>query len=115
MVVHTMPDCDTVIGEDVTVAHGAILHGCAIHRGAIIGMNAVIQDFSEIGEQAMIAAGSVVTTNMQVPARHLAAGVPAVVKKMIEGTSLMWVASSADSYKELARDYLEQGIGKVAG
>ncbi|MFY9257478.1 MAG: gamma carbonic anhydrase family protein [Dethiobacteria bacterium] len=110
-VVHVMPDCETVVGEDVTVAHGAVLHGCKIARGAIIGMNAVLQDFCEIGEEAMIAAGSVVTDRMIIPARHLAAGIPAQVKKEIAGSSLMWVTSSAPSYRELARSYLRQGIG----
>jgi len=74
VVVHVIPDCETVIGEAVTVAHGVILHGCTIDKGAIIGMGAVVQDFSHIGEEAMIAAGTVVPSNMQVPPRHLAAG-----------------------------------------
>lgn len=111
-VVHVMPDCETVIGEDVTVAHGAVLHGCRIGRGAIIGMNAVLQDFCEIGEGAMIAAGSVVTDRMVIPAHHLVAGVPARVKKEIAGTSRMWVSTSASSYRELARSYLKQEIGR---
>ncbi|HOA35580.1 MAG TPA: gamma carbonic anhydrase family protein [Bacillota bacterium] len=111
-VIHVMPDCETVIGENVTVAHGAVLHGCRIGRGAIIGMRAVVQDFCEIGEEAMIAAGSVVTDRTIIPARHLAAGVPARVKKEIAGTSLMWVSSSAASYRKLAQSYLQQGMGK---
>jgi carbonic anhydrase/acetyltransferase-like protein (isoleucine patch superfamily) len=74
-------------------------------------MNAVLQDYCEIGEEAMIAAGSVVTDRMIIPARHLAAGIPAQVKKEIAGSSLMWVTSSAPSYRELARSYLRQGIG----
>jgi carbonic anhydrase/acetyltransferase-like protein (isoleucine patch superfamily) len=111
VVIHVMPDCETVVGDNVTVAHGTVLHGCLIKRGAIIGMNSVVQDFSEIGEQAMIAAGSVVTDNTKIPARHLAAGTPAKVKKEIDGTSLMWVAASAASYRDLARSYLDQGIG----
>ncbi|MGB4215070.1 MAG: gamma carbonic anhydrase family protein, partial [Dethiobacteria bacterium] len=85
---------------------------CRIGRGAIIGMRAVVQDFCEIGEEAMIAAGSVVTDRTIIPARHLAAGVPARVKKEIAGTSLMWVSSSAASYRKLAQSYLQQGMGK---
>lgn len=111
--VHVMPDCETVVGDNVTVAHGTVLHGCLIQQGAIIGMNSVLQDFCEIGEQAMIAAGSVVTDNTKIPARHLAAGTPATVKKEIDGTSLMWVAASAASYRELAQSYLKQGIGRT--
>ncbi|NLA27509.1 MAG: gamma carbonic anhydrase family protein [Firmicutes bacterium] len=111
-VIHAMPECETVVGENVTVAHSAVLHGCRIGRGAIIGMRSVVQDFCEIGEEAMIAAGSVVTDGTIIPARHLAAGVPARVKKEIEGTSLMWVTSSSSSYQELAQSYLKQGIGR---
>lgn len=111
VVVHVIPGHETIIGENVTVSHSVVLHGCTIEKGAIIGMGAVVQDFCLIGEEAMVAAGSVVPTNMQVPPRHLAAGVPAEVKKEITGTSLMWVSQSAPAYKELAMKYIEQGIG----
>ncbi len=112
-VIHVMPDCETIIGDDVTVAHGAVVHGCNISRGAMIGMRAVLQDFCEIGEEAMVAAGSVVTDRTIVPARHLAAGVPARVKKEISGTSMIWVATSTSSYRELAKRYLQQGVGLI--
>ena len=110
-VVHIIPDCETVIGENATVSHNTVLHGCTIEKGAIVGMGAIVQDFCLIGEEAMVAAGSVVPANMKVPPRHLAAGVPAEVKKEITGTSLMWVLQSAPAYTELAEKYLEQGIG----
>jgi len=113
-VVHVIPDCETVIGENVTVAHGAILHGCKIEKGAIIGMGAIVQDFAVIGEEAMIAAGSVVPTNMIIPPRHLAAGVPAEIKKEITGASLLWVSTSAPMYRELAERYLKQWLGGQA-
>lgn len=112
-VIHVMPDCETIIGDDVTIAHGAVVHGCNISRGAMIGMRAVLQDFCEIGEEAMVAAGSVVTDRTIVPARHLAAGVPARVKKEISGTSMIWVATSTSSYRELAKRYLQQGVGLI--
>ena len=110
VVVHVIPDCETAIGENVTVAHGAVLHGCTIDRGAIVGMGAVVQDFAQVGEEAMIAAGSVVPSNMKIPPRHLVAGVPAEVKKEITGASLMWVATSASMYRELAEKYRNQEI-----
>ncbi len=112
VVVHVIPECKTVIGENVTVAHGAVLHGCSIENGAVIGMNAVLQDFCQIGEYAMIAAGSVVSSNMEVPPRHLAAGVPAQIKKEITGTSLMWITQSAPMYQEIAQRYIDQGISE---
>lgn len=111
-VIHVMPDCETIVGEDVTVAHGAILHGCSIGKGAVIGMRSVVMDFSEIGAEAMIAAGSVVKERTIVPPRHLAAGVPAEVKKEISGRSLAWIATSTRAYRELAGSYLQQGMGR---
>lgn len=111
VVVHVIPECETVIGENVTVAHGSILHGCQVDKGAIVGMGSILQDFCLIGEEAMVAAGSVVPDSMHIPPRHLAAGVPAKVKKPIEGTSLMWVAQSALMYRELAGRYIKQGLG----
>jgi len=111
-VVHVIPEAETVIGENVTVAHGAVLHGCTIESGAVIGMSAVLQDFCLIGEGAMVAAGSVVPANMQVPPRHLAAGTPAKIKKEIAGDSLIWISQSASIYRELAKKYLQQGIDK---
>lgn len=113
-VIHVMPDCETIIGEEVTVAHGAVLHGCRVKKGAVVGMRAVVMDFCEVGEEAMIAAGSVVTNRMIIPPRHLAAGAPAEVKKEIDGASLMWVAASTSSYRELAQSYLKQKIGYKA-
>ncbi len=111
VVVHIIPECETIIGENVTIAHGVVLHGCHIDRGAVVGMNAVVQDFCRIGEEAMIAAGSVVPSNMEVPPRHLAAGSPAKIKKEITGNSLMWISQSASMYQELANRYIEQGLG----
>ena len=107
-VVHLLPNGETIIGEEVTVAHGAILHNCTVKKGAVIGMNATILDFAEIGEYAMIAAGSVVVDKTIVPDRHLAAGTPAVVKKKIDGTSLWWIEQSAKSYQALARKYITE-------
>ncbi len=110
-VIHLLPDGETVIGDEVTVAHGAILHNCTVKKGAVIGMNATILDFSEIGEYAMVAAGSVVTDKTIVPARHLAAGAPAVIKKEIDGNSLWWIDQSAKAYQVLAQKYIRERDG----
>jgi len=111
VVIHTMSDNNTIIGQKVTIAHGAILHGCTVGDGAIVGMNAVLMDFCQIGEQAMVAAGSIVKERAVIPARHLVAGIPAEIKKPIEGNSLAWVERSAASYRQLTNYYLEQGLG----
>src|SRR5687768_4565915 len=94
-VVHVSSRGATVVGDDVTIGHGAVLESCEIGSGALIGMNAVILQGAVIGEAALVAAGSVVPSGMTVPGRHLAAGTPAVVKKEISGESLRWVTGSA--------------------
>jgi carbonic anhydrase/acetyltransferase-like protein (isoleucine patch superfamily) len=62
-----------------------------------------------------VAAGAVVGSGAEVPARTLAAGTPARVKKELDGESLRWVTTSAAHYVELSRSYLQQGIGRVDG
>jgi carbonic anhydrase/acetyltransferase-like protein (isoleucine patch superfamily) len=112
-VIHVSARGATVIGEDVTVGHGAILESCTVGNGALIGMNAVVLQGATVGGQALVAAGSVVGDGAEVPARHLAAGTPARVKKALEGASLGWVTLSAAHYVELSREYLAQGVGRV--
>ncbi|MDQ3605791.1 MAG: gamma carbonic anhydrase family protein [Gemmatimonadota bacterium] len=110
-VIHVSARGPTHIGAEVTVGHGAILESCTIGDGALIGMNAVILQGAEVGERALIAAGAVVGDGARIPAGHLAAGVPARVKRELEGASLAWIDTSATHYVELSRSYLAAGIG----
>lgn len=112
-VIHVSARGPTTIGPQVTVGHGAILESCTIGRGALIGMNAVVLQGATVGEQALVAAGAVVPDGGDVPARHLAAGAPARVKKELEGSSLGWVLNSSSHYVELSREYLGEGVGRV--
>jgi carbonic anhydrase/acetyltransferase-like protein (isoleucine patch superfamily) len=105
-VVHTIRDFTTEVGPDATVGHGAVLHACRVGPGAVIGINAAVLNRALVGEQAMVAAGSAVPENGVVPARHLAAGAPAEVKKELSGSALDWVTRSAKVYQELAQHYL---------
>src|SRR2546421_7666022 len=88
----------TQVGENVTVGHGAILHGCTVKDGALIGMNAVVLDRAVIGEGALVAAGAVVTPNTHVPAKMLAAGVPAKVLRHLSNAEEEMVAEGAVNY-----------------
>lgn len=114
VVLHVSRQGPTLIGSDVTLGHGAILESCVVGDGALIGMNAVVLQGARVGEQALVAAGAVVGAGAQVPARHLAAGTPAKVKKELEGESLRWVGTSAAHYVALSRSYLAQGVGGVS-
>jgi carbonic anhydrase/acetyltransferase-like protein (isoleucine patch superfamily) len=108
VVVHVERERPTIIEADATVGHGAVLEACVIQSRAVVGMHAVVMNGAIIGEEAMVAAGAVIPEGMQVPARHLAAGVPAVVKKELSGRSLEWVGMAAEDYRELAATYLRE-------
>lgn len=113
-VLHVSAQGATEIGDEVTIGHGAVLESCTVGHGALIGMNAVVLQRAAVGEGALIAAGAVVPEGAEVPARHLAAGVPARVRKELDGASLGWVTHSAGHYVELARRYREEGLGQAA-
>jgi carbonic anhydrase/acetyltransferase-like protein (isoleucine patch superfamily) len=100
----------TRIDDDVTIGHAAVMEDCHVKNHALIGMNAVLLNGSIIGEGSLIAAGSVVAEGVEIPDRVLAAGVPAKVKKPIEGEAARWIESGAQEYVHLTRIYKEEGI-----
>lgn len=110
-VIHVSAEGPTLVGDEVTVGHGAVFESCEIRRGALIGMNAVLLHHAIIGEESLVAAGSVVPSGMEVAPRTLVAGSPATARKTLEGESAGWIRGSARHYVELSRAYLEQGIG----
>jgi carbonic anhydrase/acetyltransferase-like protein (isoleucine patch superfamily) len=105
-VLHSTPERPTVVGEGVTVGHGAVLEGCTIARGALVGMNAVVLHGAVVGEEALVAAGSVVTDGTELPPRTVAAGAPCRVRKTLSGASAEWIAHAAETYVRLSRTYL---------
>ncbi len=112
-VLHVSARGATIVGDGVTVGHGAVFESCTIGEGSLIGMNAVVLHGASIGKGALVAAGSVVPEGMEVPAGSLVAGIPARVRKQLEGESANWVRNSADHYVELADQYLAQEIGRA--
>jgi len=103
----------TIVGDDVTVGHCAVMEDCDIKNHALIGSNATLLNGCIIGEGSLVAAGSVVGERVEIPARVLAAGAPAKVKKELDGSAASWVAIAADEYVHLSRSYLAQSIGAV--
>ena len=104
-VIHCAEDLPTVIEENATVGHSALLEGCVVERGALVGMGAIMLQRSRLGAHSMLAAGAVLAEGEQVPAGHLAAGVPARTKKPLAGSSSSWVATAAEHYQQRARRY----------
>lgn len=99
---HGFPGKDTVVGPEATIGHGAVLHGCVIRRGALVGMNAVVNDNAEVGEEAMVAALAFVKAEGRIPARALAAGIPARVLRELSPEELQWKKDNMLLYQQLA-------------
>jgi len=95
-----------VIGNDVTIGHNVILHGCTIRDRVLIGMGAIIMDGALIGEDSVVGAGALVTEGTIVPPKSLILGSPAKVKRAVTGNELAWIKESADNYVAYARQYL---------
>jgi carbonic anhydrase/acetyltransferase-like protein (isoleucine patch superfamily) len=104
-VVHCAEELPTIIESNATVGHSALLEGCVVEAGALVGMGATMLQRSRLGAGSMLAAGAVLTEGEQVPPGHLAAGVPATVKKALGGSSEGWVGSSAEHYRQRALRY----------
>ena len=99
----------TVIAEEVTIGHGAIVHGCTVHRGALIGMGSRVLDGAVVGESALIGAGALVPEGMHVPPRTLVVGVPARVKRPLTDEELSRLEQSWRNYIAYKDKYLKEG------
>lgn len=102
--VHASADRDTVIGRGATIGHGAIVHGCQIGRNSLLGMNAVVLDNAVVGDECLIAALSLVRSDMQVPDRSLVAGNPARIIRAFAAHEITWKNDGAGEYQRLARE-----------
>jgi carbonic anhydrase/acetyltransferase-like protein (isoleucine patch superfamily) len=96
----------TVIGDDVTVGHGAIIHACTVEDGCLIGMGAVLLDRVVVGRGSLIGAGALVTPGTVIPPGSMVVGSPARVKRPISDEETRWIAYSAHHYADLAQRYL---------
>jgi carbonic anhydrase/acetyltransferase-like protein (isoleucine patch superfamily) len=105
-VVHVSDDFPTVIGELVTVGHGAILHACSIGDEVLIGMNAVILDGAKIGERSIIGANALVTAGTEVPPGSLFLGSPGKVVRTLSEQEQEGIADWAKRYVKLTGAYL---------
>jgi len=104
-VIHCAKDLPTVIERDVTIGHSALLEGCVVESGALVGMGATMLQRSRLGAGSMLAAGAVLGEGKTIPAGQLAAGVPATVKKALAGSSGEWVGTAAQHYRDRAVAY----------
>ncbi len=100
-VIHGGTDSDTVIQENGHIGHGAVLHGCIILRDALVGMNAVVMDDAEIGEQSVVAACAFVRAGTKVPRRSIISGVPGKVLRELTDAEVALKHEGTRAYQNL--------------
>jgi len=95
-----------IIGNEVTIGHGAILHGCTIKDRVLIGMGAIVMDGAVIEEDSIVGAGALVVEGTIVPAESVVLGSPGRVRRTVTETELAWIKESAENYVKYASQYL---------
>lgn len=112
-VLHTDIGSPLVLGEDVTIGHQAMLHGCSIGDGSLVGIQAVVLNGARIGRGCLVGAGSVVTEGKEFPDGALILGSPARLVRMLEPEQVERMRASAAHYVENARRHAAQ-LKKIA-
>lgn len=102
---HDMTPC--IVGKNVTIGHGAIIHGCTVEDGALIGMGATILDRAVVGEEAAVGAQSLVPMGKKVEARNLAIGVPARSVRQISDEDYSSIRENCLAYVQVGQKYRE--------
>ena len=109
VVVHTEQGFPAVVGSGVSVGHGAVVHGCTIEDGCLIGMNATVLTGAVVGRDSLVAAGSVVLEGATIPPRSLVAGVPGKVRRELTGEEIEAMHGNSSRYVARADVYRTQG------
>lgn len=97
------------IGNDVTVGHSAVLHGCTVGDKVLIGMGAILLDKCVIGENSIVAAGAVIREGFEVPAGVLIAGVPGKIIRELSQTEMDYAAKGASNYEGYVARFRKSG------
>ncbi|MCR1950689.1 MULTISPECIES: gamma carbonic anhydrase family protein [unclassified Clostridium] len=105
-VVHVDFDYETIIGKNVTVGHGAIIHGCTISENVLVGMGSIILNGAKIGKNTIIGAGSLVPQGKEYEDGVLILGSPAKVIRKLTEDEIENIKKSANNYVELSKKYL---------
>ncbi|WP_172295140.1 gamma carbonic anhydrase family protein [Pseudoruegeria sp. HB172150] len=106
-VMHTDPGCPLTIGANCTIGHKAMLHGCTIHDGALIGMGATVLNHAVIGAGCLIGAGALITEGKEIPPGSLVMGAPGKVIRQLDEAALNGLLASAAHYRDRMRLFRE--------
>lgn len=103
----------TTIGDDVTVGHMALLHGCTIGSRCLVGMGSIVLDGAVVEDDCVIAAGSLVAPGARIAARSLAVGRPAKAVRALTDSDLAWVREAGDLYVQYARTFSSASVRRI--
>ena len=113
VVIHARPDDVTIIGNNVTIGHGSIIHNATIQDWAVIGMGAIVSDWAVIGKWAVVAEGAVVKNKQKIPNKAIAVGVPAkIVSEISEEYEKQWT-NYKKIYSDLARNRFPNSLKEI--
>ncbi|MDR3222841.1 MAG: gamma carbonic anhydrase family protein [Methanobrevibacter sp.] len=104
-VLHSTKGFSIDIHDNVSIGHGAILHGCEIQGNVIIGMNATVLNGSKIGKDSIVGAGALVTEHKEFPGKSLILGSPAKVVRELNSEEIESITENANTYLNLAKTY----------
>ena len=107
-IIHEAPEYSVRIGEDVSLGHGAIVHGATLGDRGLVGIRAVVLNGAMVGSDCIIGAGSVVTPGTQVPEGSVVMGIPGRVVRQARPDDLALIQRTAARYVQLSRQYLAE-------
>jgi carbonic anhydrase/acetyltransferase-like protein (isoleucine patch superfamily) len=104
-VLHTTKNIPLTIGDNVTIGHGAVVHGCTIEDNVLIGMNATVLNNAHIGKNSIVGAGAVISEGKEYPEGSLILGVPGRRIKDVSPEQIKGIQENADHYVRLSKAY----------
>jgi carbonic anhydrase/acetyltransferase-like protein (isoleucine patch superfamily) len=107
VIIHSDRGEDVLVGEGVSIGHGAIIHGCTIGKYSLIGMGAIVLSKAKIGERCIVGAGAVVREGDSIPDGSMVVGVPGKIIKQLTPEQLKYLEYGCEEYVRLSRKYLE--------
>jgi carbonic anhydrase/acetyltransferase-like protein (isoleucine patch superfamily) len=108
-VVHTTRGFPVTVGNDVSVGHGAILHGCTIADQVIVGMGAIVLNGARVGKGSIVGAGAVIREGADIPEGSVVVGVPGKIIKQADAAQQQQILNNAATYVRLAEEYSHHG------
>lgn len=102
--IHMFPGITVVLEKCAHIGHGAVIHGAHIGRNCLVGMNAVVMDRVELGEESIVGALTFVPEGMEIPRRKLVVGNPGKIVKEVSDDMIKWKTEGTDLYRQLPGD-----------